>query len=607
MKILYHHRTRAGDAQGIHIAEIQRAFRQRGHEVIEVALVEAGSRGEGGRRRRRGPRPRRSRLAAAAPSARCRSRRGWSWATTPSPTAAWRGRSALHRPDFLYERYAANTFAGLAAARRHGVPFVLEVNSPLAREKAEHDGLFFRGVTRADRAPALRRRGRDPRRHRRPRPPPRSGRRAGGQDRGDAQRRAPRASAPARSRRPARAFRRGLGHAGRTRRSPASSAGSAPGTAWSGCSRRRPRRSGGRRASISCSPATARPCRRCARRRDASGWPRPRRPLRPGAARGDRGGARRLRHRGAAGGHLLRLPDEDPRVHGRRPRHRRAGLGQRARAADPRRDRAALSRAAPTRRPADLQPPCLPLARDPALRRAARARPPGTGSASGAISGRRTPAASRSWWRRREVRKAAVVMRNPEVRSVLNAFSVDVEDYFQVGAFENAIPAGHLGAVSSRGSSATRAACSISAPATRSRRPSSSSAGWPSAGPSWCATSGRRPRAGHPRPGPPPGDHPYAARVPRGRPALQADDRGRRRRRGHRLPRAELLDRPRDDVGHGRAGEEGSATTPASSRSVTTATASPTSRVSRGRCAGERRDPGSASTSSRSPPSASPA
>jgi glycosyltransferase involved in cell wall biosynthesis len=52
-----------------------------------------------------------------------------------------------HRPDFLYERYAANTFAGLSAARRCGIPFVLEVNSPLAREKAEHDGLFFRGLT----------------------------------------------------------------------------------------------------------------------------------------------------------------------------------------------------------------------------------------------------------------------------------------------------------------------------------------------------------------------------------------------------------------------------------------------------------------------------
>jgi glycosyltransferase involved in cell wall biosynthesis len=53
------------------------------------------------------------------------------------------------RPDFVYERYAANTSAGLAAARRHGVPFVLEVNAPLALEKAEHDGLFFKRLTRS--------------------------------------------------------------------------------------------------------------------------------------------------------------------------------------------------------------------------------------------------------------------------------------------------------------------------------------------------------------------------------------------------------------------------------------------------------------------------
>jgi glycosyltransferase involved in cell wall biosynthesis len=53
------------------------------------------------------------------------------------------------QPDFVYERYAANTFAGLAAARRHRIPFVLEVNSPLALEKAEHDGLFFRRLTRS--------------------------------------------------------------------------------------------------------------------------------------------------------------------------------------------------------------------------------------------------------------------------------------------------------------------------------------------------------------------------------------------------------------------------------------------------------------------------
>jgi glycosyltransferase involved in cell wall biosynthesis len=148
MKILYHHRTRAGDAQGIHIAEIQRAFRLRGHEVVEVALVEAGSEAKadetGGEVR-----------GLAGLAARAAGR-----LPLPVKEALELGYNAVafrrlvraireHRPDFLYERYAANTFAGLAAARRCGIPFVLEVNSPLAREKAEHDGLFFRRSTAA--------------------------------------------------------------------------------------------------------------------------------------------------------------------------------------------------------------------------------------------------------------------------------------------------------------------------------------------------------------------------------------------------------------------------------------------------------------------------
>lgn len=148
MKILYHHRTRAGDAQGIHISEIQRAFRRRGHEILEVSLVEAGAEARadetGGTAR--GFAGLASRLTSHLP--------------LPAKEAmelayngvAYRRLSKAIRdfqPDFLYERYAANTFAGLAAARRHRVPFVLEVNSPLALEKAEHDGLFFRRLTRS--------------------------------------------------------------------------------------------------------------------------------------------------------------------------------------------------------------------------------------------------------------------------------------------------------------------------------------------------------------------------------------------------------------------------------------------------------------------------
>jgi len=148
LRILYHHRTRAGDAQGIHIAEIQRAFRLRGHDVREVALVEAGAEAkaasDGGEAR--GLAGLASRAAGHLPLPL---REGLELGY--NAVAYRRLSKAIRelRPDFVYERYAANTFAGLAAARRHGVPFVLEVNSPLALEKARHDGLFFKGLTRA--------------------------------------------------------------------------------------------------------------------------------------------------------------------------------------------------------------------------------------------------------------------------------------------------------------------------------------------------------------------------------------------------------------------------------------------------------------------------
>src|SRR6266567_2385708 len=40
MKIVYHHRTRSTDAQRIHILEIVAAFRELGHQVEIVSLVD---------------------------------------------------------------------------------------------------------------------------------------------------------------------------------------------------------------------------------------------------------------------------------------------------------------------------------------------------------------------------------------------------------------------------------------------------------------------------------------------------------------------------------------------------------------------------------------
>lgn len=48
--------------------------------------------------------------------------------------------------DAIYERYSLWSFAGARFARRHGLPWVLEVNAPLAFEAERHRGLVLTGL-----------------------------------------------------------------------------------------------------------------------------------------------------------------------------------------------------------------------------------------------------------------------------------------------------------------------------------------------------------------------------------------------------------------------------------------------------------------------------
>lgn len=48
------------------------------------------------------------------------------------------------RPDAIYERYNLYHLVGALVARRHGLPFLLEVNAPLAEERARFGGLKLR-------------------------------------------------------------------------------------------------------------------------------------------------------------------------------------------------------------------------------------------------------------------------------------------------------------------------------------------------------------------------------------------------------------------------------------------------------------------------------
>jgi glycosyltransferase involved in cell wall biosynthesis len=53
------------------------------------------------------------------------------------------------RPELIYERYAIFTFAGLLVAKLYKIPFILEVNAPLAFEKKKYSKLFFNRMAAA--------------------------------------------------------------------------------------------------------------------------------------------------------------------------------------------------------------------------------------------------------------------------------------------------------------------------------------------------------------------------------------------------------------------------------------------------------------------------
>jgi glycosyltransferase involved in cell wall biosynthesis len=135
MNILYHHRTKSRDGQAVHIRELLAALRARGHRVEECAL----SRGDSGSMGSEG---------GAAGRALARAPR-WVYELGEhayGPLVAGRLAAAGRAcgAEMLYERHALGNTAGLRVARRLGIPLLLVVNSPLARERGEHEQLSFR-------------------------------------------------------------------------------------------------------------------------------------------------------------------------------------------------------------------------------------------------------------------------------------------------------------------------------------------------------------------------------------------------------------------------------------------------------------------------------
>jgi glycosyltransferase involved in cell wall biosynthesis len=147
MRILYHHRTRAADAQGVHIAEMIRAFSDLGH-TVEVASL-ARSNANSGPSAASHREPLWSRLFARLPIAPEILQLGYNVMGLLIVARAIR----RFRPDFIYERYALFNFSGVLAARLFRLPLILEVNSPLAREARDEKRLaLYRFAQRVETA-----------------------------------------------------------------------------------------------------------------------------------------------------------------------------------------------------------------------------------------------------------------------------------------------------------------------------------------------------------------------------------------------------------------------------------------------------------------------
>jgi glycosyltransferase involved in cell wall biosynthesis len=127
LTILYHHRTRARDGQSVHIDELIAALRAQGNRVV---LVEP------------------NRVEAMAKTVERRllpqfayelGELGYSLLEFVKLAAA----AIRYRPDALYERANLYMLSGVWTARLFRLPYILEVNAPLAEERSRYGKLSW--------------------------------------------------------------------------------------------------------------------------------------------------------------------------------------------------------------------------------------------------------------------------------------------------------------------------------------------------------------------------------------------------------------------------------------------------------------------------------
>lgn len=138
MRILYSHRTQSRDGQSVHIEEIVAALRSDQHEVLVVgpAFYDHAAFGK------------ESGLIALL--RRCLPPGLGEVAELVYNLPAYvrlRRAARAFRPDMIYERYNLFYLAGTWLARRQKLPFILEVNSPLAAERRLFGGNHLRRLS----------------------------------------------------------------------------------------------------------------------------------------------------------------------------------------------------------------------------------------------------------------------------------------------------------------------------------------------------------------------------------------------------------------------------------------------------------------------------
>jgi glycosyltransferase involved in cell wall biosynthesis len=141
VKFLYHHRIHSRDGQSVHLEELVAALRSIGHDVVLIGP-------EGFARASFGHDPKLiGALKRLMPRVLYEALElGYNLPAYLRLRTAW---GKIH-PDVIYERYNLYLLAGAWLRRRKGkrAPLLLEVNAPLAQERAMYGGLGLKALAR---------------------------------------------------------------------------------------------------------------------------------------------------------------------------------------------------------------------------------------------------------------------------------------------------------------------------------------------------------------------------------------------------------------------------------------------------------------------------